>query len=121
MLSIKSLNFGFLSYDSRKEGEKTDKAMRGTAVIVTAAGMGTGILYQGGPVGAGIGAVTGAAAGLISHYIKVIEAYTDYTEPQRKLLEQLKLYRDAMRLIDPRAKPTLLDFEEFVKYSAKKK
>lgn len=123
LLRIKHLSFYFIDYNSKRKADELDCATRIDLAAKTMLALAIGIFAgssAAGPQGAVVGEFTCAAAVLtteIDAYIREMDlVHERYTEPQTILLNELKLYRDVVRMTDKNAKPTLLDFIEFTKY-----
>lgn len=127
LTNLPPLDFSYRYYESDKKGKDAEKASRLANFMTTAffviGGGKLGAKF--GPIGLAAGIATGITVGIGSsvHMTKysVNKAYTDYTEPQERYLEQLALYRSVIKLIDPKRIPTLPQFEAFNKYTNKLK
>lgn len=131
LLNIKELNFNPENYDAEKMAAWTEIWTGALGAMVTWAttmiGTGLGFAATGGnPAGAIAGGATGFTAGVISN-VKIYKfymekAYSDYTDPQTKVLLSLVLYRYVVEnILKKNAKNiNLKNLEEFIKVSKKR-
>lgn len=121
LINMPPLDFSWLNYNQEKEADKADNYARviGPLKVLgleSIAGM-TLVCGKVGPPSVIVVAVTGLFVNIYDYNGSISEVYSKYTEPQKELLEKLVLYRQIIKLIDPKAKYILLkDFENFVNY-----